>query len=51
MNSLQSYGQGEPVYDDKAYTFAKFYHSGQLKMYTISTLVSQAVLGAGLNII
>lgn len=35
MHSLQSYGQEEPVYDNKAYTITSIYHNGQLKMYTV----------------
>ena len=34
VNSLQSYGQDEPVYDNHAYTITSSYHDGQLKMYT-----------------
>ena len=34
MNSLQSYGEDEPVYDNNAYTIMSIYGDGQLKMYT-----------------
>ncbi|KJK88389.1 hypothetical protein H633G_07729 [Metarhizium anisopliae BRIP 53284] len=34
MLSLQSYGQPEPEYDNKAYTISSIYHGGTLKMYT-----------------
>ncbi|KAG8421621.1 hypothetical protein J3458_003487 [Metarhizium acridum] len=34
MLSLQSYGQPEPKYDNKAYTISSIYHGGTLKMYT-----------------
>ena len=34
MHSLQSYGQGEPVYDNNASTITSIYHNGQLQMYT-----------------
>ena len=34
MNSLQSYGEDEPVYDNNAYTITSIYSDGQLKMYT-----------------
>ncbi|KAF2815589.1 uncharacterized protein BDZ99DRAFT_470955 [Mytilinidion resinicola] len=34
MNSLQSYGKGEPVSDNNAYTITSIYHNGQLQMYT-----------------
>jgi hypothetical protein len=34
MQSLQSYGQNELVYDNCAYTIASIYLAGQLKMYT-----------------
>jgi hypothetical protein len=34
MQSLQSYGQDEPVYDNNAYTITSIYHNGQLQMYT-----------------
>ena len=34
MNSLQSYGEDEPVYDNNAYTIMSIYSDGQLKMYT-----------------
>jgi hypothetical protein len=33
MYALQSYGQAEPTYDNKAYTFSSTYHDGTLKMY------------------
>ena len=33
MLGLHSYGQSEPVHDDKAYTISSTYHEGQLKMY------------------
>ena len=34
MLSLQSYGQGNLVYDNNAYTFTSTYHDGTLKIYT-----------------
>jgi hypothetical protein len=34
VHSLQSYGQGRPVYDNNAYTITSIYNDGQLKMYT-----------------
>ena len=34
MQTLQSYGQGEPVYDNNAYTLSGIYHAGQLRMYS-----------------
>ncbi|MCJ1242175.1 hypothetical protein MMC14_010182 [Varicellaria rhodocarpa] len=34
IQSLQSYGQSEPIYDNNAYTVTSIYHGGQLKMYT-----------------
>lgn len=34
MHSLQSYGQGKPVYDNNASTITSIYHNGQLQMYT-----------------
>ena len=34
IQSLQSYGQSEPVYDNKAYTITSIYNDGQLKLYT-----------------
>ncbi|OAA48631.1 hypothetical protein NOR_01881 [Metarhizium rileyi] len=34
MHSLQSYGQQEPEYDNKAYTISSIYHGGTLKMFT-----------------
>jgi hypothetical protein len=34
MQSLQLYGQDEPVYNKNAYTITSTYHDGQLKMYT-----------------
>jgi hypothetical protein len=37
MESLQSYGQGEQVYDNKAYTISATHHADTLKMYTHST--------------
>ena len=33
MHALQGYGQAEPTYDNKAYTFSSTYHDGTLKMY------------------
>ncbi|KAK0631002.1 hypothetical protein B0T17DRAFT_616584 [Bombardia bombarda] len=33
MHSLQSYGEEEPVYDGKAYTYSSTYQDGQLKLY------------------
>lgn len=32
--TLQSYGEGESVYDNKAYTITSTYQSGQLRLYT-----------------
>ncbi|KAF7503146.1 hypothetical protein GJ744_004288 [Endocarpon pusillum] len=34
MNSLHSYGEGQPVYDNKVYTIMSIYSDGQLKIYT-----------------
>jgi hypothetical protein len=34
MHSLQSYGQGSPIYDKNAYTITSIYNDGQLRMYT-----------------
>lgn len=34
MYSLQSYGEEEPVYNNKAYTITSIYSDGQLKLYT-----------------
>ena len=34
MHALQCYGQAEPTYDNKAYTYSSTYHDGTLKMYT-----------------
>jgi hypothetical protein len=34
MQSLQSYGQPEPVYDKSAYTITSIYNDGTLKLYT-----------------
>jgi len=34
IQSLQSYGETEPVFDNSAYTITSIYHGGQLKMYT-----------------
>ncbi|KAI9877505.1 MAG: hypothetical protein M1830_003735 [Pleopsidium flavum] len=34
IQSLQSYGQPEPVYDNNAYTVTSIYNDGTLKMYT-----------------
>ncbi|KAL2373019.1 hypothetical protein RJZ57_002504 [Blastomyces gilchristii] len=34
MHALQSYQQGEPTYDNNAYTLTSTYHGGQLKLYT-----------------
>jgi hypothetical protein len=34
MQSLQSYGQNELVYNNHAHTITSTYHDGQLKMYT-----------------
>jgi hypothetical protein len=34
MHSLQSYSEGSPVYDNKAYTITSTYLAGTLKMYT-----------------
>ena len=34
MQALQSYGQAEPTYDNKAYTFSSTYHDGTLKVYS-----------------
>ena len=33
MQSLRSFGQSEPVYDNNAYTISTTYHEGSLKMY------------------
>ena len=33
MHKLQSYGAGEPVYDNKAYTLSTTYYAGNLNMY------------------
>lgn len=34
IHSLQSYGEGQSVYDNKAYTITSIYSDGVLKMYT-----------------
>ena len=34
IQSLQSYGQSEPVYDNNAYTITSIYNDGTLKIYT-----------------
>lgn len=34
MHSLQSYGAGQSIYDNKAYTITSIYSDGQLKMFT-----------------
>lgn len=34
MQSLQSYGKNDPVYDNNTYTIASTYYDGTLKMYT-----------------
>ncbi|KAL9621088.1 MAG: hypothetical protein Q9160_004473 [Pyrenula sp. 1 TL-2023] len=34
MSALQSYGQAEPIYDNKASTISSTYHDGQLKIYS-----------------
>ncbi|KAG5289101.1 hypothetical protein I7I48_08341 [Histoplasma ohiense] len=34
IQSIQSYGQDIPVYDNKAYTIMATYHDGTLKLYT-----------------
>ena len=34
MHALQGYGQAEPTYDNKAYTYSSTYHDGQLRMYS-----------------
>ncbi|POS73710.1 hypothetical protein DHEL01_v207901 [Diaporthe helianthi] len=34
MHSLQNYGEEEPAYNGKAYTYSSTYHDGQLKLYT-----------------
>jgi len=34
IHALQGYGQPEPTYDNKAYTFSSTYHDGTLKMYS-----------------
>ncbi|KAI9675677.1 MAG: hypothetical protein M1817_001044 [Caeruleum heppii] len=34
IHSLHSYAQGEPVFDNNAYTFSSIYNDGTLKMYT-----------------
>jgi hypothetical protein len=36
MQSLRSYGRGELMYDNNAYTLSSIYHMGQLKMYAHS---------------
>ncbi|KAI4162736.1 MAG: hypothetical protein LQ342_003623 [Letrouitia transgressa] len=36
IQSLQSYGQDEPIFDNNAYTISLIYHSGTLKMYSHS---------------
>ncbi|KAK0655232.1 hypothetical protein B0T16DRAFT_317809 [Cercophora newfieldiana] len=33
IHSLQNYGEEEPAYDGRAYTFSSTYHDGQLKTY------------------
>ncbi|KAF3768323.1 hypothetical protein M406DRAFT_240293, partial [Cryphonectria parasitica EP155] len=33
MHSLQNYGQEEPVYDSKAYTYSSTYHDGLLQLF------------------
>jgi hypothetical protein len=33
MHALQGYGQAEPTYDNKAYTFSSTYRDGTLKLY------------------
>ncbi|PNH43917.1 hypothetical protein VD0004_g3657 [Verticillium dahliae] len=33
MYSLQNYGEEEPGYDGKAYTFGSIYHGGTLHIY------------------
>jgi hypothetical protein len=33
MHALQGYGQAEPTYDNRAYTFSSMYHDGTLKLY------------------
>jgi hypothetical protein len=33
MHALQAYGQAEPTYDNKSYTFSSTYHEGTLKIY------------------
>lgn len=35
MQSLQSFGKAEPVYDNNAYTIACTYYDGMLRMYTV----------------
>ena len=34
MQALQSYGQAEPTYDNRAYTFSSTYHDSTLKIYS-----------------
>lgn len=34
MHCLQSYGNTEPLYDNKAYTITTTYHGGTLKLFT-----------------
>lgn len=34
MQALQSYGQAEPTYDNRAYTISSTYHDGTLKTYS-----------------
>jgi len=36
MQSLETYGQDEPVYDGNAHTISSIYHGGTLKMYAHS---------------
>ena len=33
MHALQGYGQAEPTYDNKSYTFSSTYHDGTLKIH------------------
>jgi hypothetical protein len=35
MQSLRSFSQKTPIYDDNSYTITSTYHDGQLKMYAV----------------
>ena len=45
MHSLQSYGQDQPTYDNKAYTISSSYNGGSLKLYTTHTSAPRAPEG------